>query len=96
MGKKIILDHDDLLHEVSQANPSSQHFNKPQVKESVEKAFQYANWVLELELELVVGPLALLVQQLQRVCLHLLLWVYHLWEGVQLGLLVVLHRGEHR
>ena len=45
MGKKIILDHDDLLHEVSQANPSSQHFNKPQVKESVEKAFQYANWV---------------------------------------------------
>lgn len=45
MGKKIILDHDDLLHEVSPANPSSAHFNKPQVKESVEKAFKYADWV---------------------------------------------------
>jgi len=46
MGKKIILDHDDLLHEVSAANPASQHFNKPQVKESVEKAFKYADWVM--------------------------------------------------
>ena len=46
MGKKIILDHDDLLHEVSTANPASQHFNKPQVKESVEKAFKYADWVM--------------------------------------------------
>lgn len=45
MGKKVWLDHDDLLHEVNAANPSSQHFNKPQVKESVEKAFKYADYV---------------------------------------------------
>ena len=46
MGKKIILDHDDLLHEVNAANPASQHFGKPQVKESVEKAFKYADYTI--------------------------------------------------
>ena len=46
MGKKVILDHDDLLHEVSYANPSSKHFNNIKVKESVEKAFQYADHVI--------------------------------------------------
>ena len=46
MGKKVILDHDDLLHEVSQANPSSVHFNKEVVKKSVERAFVYADHVI--------------------------------------------------
>jgi len=46
MGKKIILDHDDLLHEVNLANPASEHFGKTKVKESVEKAFKYADYII--------------------------------------------------
>jgi len=46
MGKKVILDHDDLLHEVNPANPSSQHFSKEVVKKSVERAFIYADHVI--------------------------------------------------
>ena len=46
MGKKIIIDHDDLLHEVNAANPASEHFAKTKVKESVEKAFQYADYLI--------------------------------------------------
>jgi hypothetical protein len=46
MGKKIILDHDDLLHEVNLANPASEHFGKTKVKESVEKAFMYADYLM--------------------------------------------------
>ncbi len=46
MGKKIILDHDDLLHEVNDANPSSKHFNNEVVKKSVERAFKYADHVI--------------------------------------------------
>ena len=46
MGKKIILDHDDLLHEVNLANPASEHFGKTKVKESVEKAFKYADYIM--------------------------------------------------
>jgi len=45
MGKKVIIDHDDLLHEVNDANPASQHFNSDKVKQSVEKAFKYADHV---------------------------------------------------
>lgn len=46
MGKKIIIDHDDLLHEVNLANPASEHFGKTKVKESVEKAFAYADYLM--------------------------------------------------
>lgn len=45
MGKKVIIDHDDLLHEVNEANPASQHFNSDKVKQSVEKAFKHADHV---------------------------------------------------
>ena len=44
-NKKIILDFDDLLHEVTDANPASTWFNRPDVKKSIEEVFQYASHV---------------------------------------------------
>lgn len=38
MGKKIVLDIDDLLHGLTDANPASRHFNAPNILESMDKA----------------------------------------------------------
>jgi hypothetical protein len=38
MGKKILLDIDDLLHGLTDANPASKHFNNPQVKQTMDAA----------------------------------------------------------
>lgn len=38
MGKKIVVDMDDLLHELSDANPAAGHFRKPNVVQSINNA----------------------------------------------------------
>lgn len=44
LGKKIIVDHDDLLHEVNQANPAFNHFKNDNVRQSIIDSFQMADW----------------------------------------------------
>ena len=45
-GKKIIVDCDDLLHELDQSNPSFPHFNRPDVKESVVACMNLADHII--------------------------------------------------
>lgn len=45
-GKKIIVDCDDLLHELDPSNPSFPHFNRPDVKESVIACMNLADHII--------------------------------------------------
>jgi hypothetical protein len=45
-GKKIIVDVDDLLHELDPSNPSYPHFNSPAVKESVVACMNLADHII--------------------------------------------------
>ena len=44
--KKIIIDHDDLLHEVERSNPSYKHFANPAVRRTIETIFKLADHVI--------------------------------------------------
>jgi hypothetical protein len=46
MGKKIIIDVDDLLHGIPQSNPAAKHFNQPDIQASIDKAFSIADHVI--------------------------------------------------
>lgn len=43
---KIVFDHDDLLIDVPSTNPASAHFNREEVKKTVQECFQYADAVM--------------------------------------------------
>lgn len=43
MGKKVVVDIDDLLHGLTDANPAAKHFNKPEILQSIETALNMAN-----------------------------------------------------
>lgn len=43
MGKRIILDIDDLLHGIPEANPATGHFNRPEILQTIEKALSHAD-----------------------------------------------------
>jgi hypothetical protein len=46
MGKKIVLDIDDLLHNIPESNPASKHFGKADVQQSIEKALALADHLI--------------------------------------------------
>lgn len=46
MGKKIVLDIDDLLHGIPDGNPAVKHFNKPDVQRSIEKSLSLADHLI--------------------------------------------------
>lgn len=46
MGKKIVVDIDDLLHGLTEANPAAKHFNKPEIQRSIETALELADTLI--------------------------------------------------
>jgi hypothetical protein len=46
MGKKILIDMDDLLHGISQSSPAYKHFNSPGIPESIDKCLTLADYII--------------------------------------------------
>lgn len=46
MGKKILLDIDDLLHGLTDANPAARHFNAPDVRDTMDKALSMGDHLI--------------------------------------------------
>lgn len=46
MGKRLIIDIDDLLHDIPTSNPAAKHFNQPDIKASIDKAISIADHVI--------------------------------------------------
>jgi hypothetical protein len=45
MGKKVLLDIDDLLHHIPDSNPAQGHFEKDDVKKSINEALRLADHI---------------------------------------------------
>ena len=43
MGKKILIDIDDLLHGITDSNPAAKHFNRKDIQSTIEKALKLAD-----------------------------------------------------